>query len=217
MLRRIVAACATAALAMLPSAAWAHGDTEAGPTTQLEIGWLNEPAYAGFPNAVFVRAEHDGEPRSDAKLTVVVIYGDENADTRTDPMPLDPAFGRPGEYHANLIPTSAGQYTFKISGRVGEDRVNVTMTSGPKTFAAIEEPTEAQFPEQVPGGIEQRDAIEAVQAAAEDARSAADAADDAAASAKTMGTTGLAVGVLGVLFGVAGLASGRRRAPARPS
>lgn len=212
MLRRLVATCMVAAFAMVPRAAWAHGDTQAGPTTQLEIGWLTEPAYAGFPNAVFVHAEHDGKPRSDAKLSVVVTYGDKDATTRTDPMPLDPAFGKPGDYHADLIPTAAGQYTFKITGRVGEDRVNVTMTSGPNTFDGIEEPNEAQFPEQIPGGIEQRDAIETVQAATESAQSAADDADDSAASAKTMGTTGLAVGGLGVLLGIAGLVTGRRRA-----
>lgn len=202
----------TAALLLTsPGVALGHGGANAGGTTRLVVGWAQEPPFAGFPNAVDVRVEHDGQPRAGAKLDVIVIYGGEDGENRTEPLPLDPNFGDPGGYHANLIPTAAGKYTFVITGQVAEDQVDLTMTSGPNTFDDVQEPTESQFPETVPGPVEQRDAIETAQTSASDAQLAADTALDDAGDANTMAMASLGVGVLALLLALAALIRRPRR------
>jgi hypothetical protein len=128
------------------------------------VGWLDEPAFAGFKNAVQFIASHGEEPVEGAELEVEVIFGEPDADERTDPMPLEPAFGTPGEYHAFLIPTRPGTYSFHISGSVepGEE-FDEMFTSGPETFNDIQEPTDVQFPVQDPTTGELSEAVTRLQ------------------------------------------------------
>lgn len=205
---KLLLATVVAALS-LPIPALAHGDAETG-TTVLEIGWGIEPAFAGYPNSVYVGAVHDGESRTGAKLEVVVVYGGPDGDTRTEPMRLDPIFGQPGGYQANLIPTAAGKYTFLISGQVAEDKIDVQMTSGPNTFDTVVEPTELQFPETLPNPIEQRDAITAAQDSTQQASLTAEEADQVAAEAKSLGMIGIGLGAGGLLLALLALLRSRK-------
>lgn len=197
MRHRSLAAATLVLLMLTPVAAFAHGGTRTG-TTELVVGWETEPAYAGFPNAVEVIVEHDGEPRDDAKLRVTVLYGNANAETASDELVLEKAFGEPGVYHAPMIPTEAGTYTFLITGRVAEDRVDVTMTSGEDTFNPVQEPSAVQFPPSDAGTI--GDLSERLDASLAGQATAAQEATDAAESARMVALIALGVAALSAVF-----------------
>jgi hypothetical protein len=202
----------TAALLVAVSSvapAFAHSGVETG-TTVLTVGWAVEPAFAGQPNKVEVLAEHDGEPRAGARLTVEVLFGDAKAERKTEPLRLEPRFGEPGWYETPIIPTAAGTYTFHIVGQVSEDKVDVSVTSGPDTFDEVIEPTELMFPEALPGAADLAAAGEANSAAAAKAAAAADDAQAAADMARLIAIIGLLLGALGLIFG--GLSMRRRSA-----
>ena len=54
--------------------------------------------------------------------------------------------GEPGDYRALFIPSQVGPYTFQLSGSIHGTKVDLSVTSGPKTFDEVQSPTEAMFP-----------------------------------------------------------------------
>jgi YtkA-like len=177
-----LAAAAAVALALPAAPAVAH-EHRLVNGADVVVGWLQEPAFAGFLNAVQFTASRSGQPVEDARLEVEVVFGDPDGEERTDPMPLEPAFGTPGEYHSTLIPTRPGRYTFHVTGTM-DGPVDEVFTSGPQTFDDIEEVSGVQFPAQDPSAGELGEAVTQLQqqldaaraAAREDAASAEDAA-----------------------------------------
>src|SRR5687768_3826698 len=137
MIKRIlvVACCALALVATGTLNAFAHVHDTVG-RFEISLGWLDEPTFSGFKNGVQIRieripaeeagghAEEEGEehaegtPVGNAKLKVEVIF--EDGAEKIGPLDLEPAFGAPGEYHAALIPTRPGVYTFHITGTIGK-------------------------------------------------------------------------------------------------
>ena len=135
-------------------AASAHTHIHVGDY-ELSIGWANEPTYVGVPNGVEITVtDHDGQPVTDlgaADITVVVSIADQS----TEALPLEPAFvvdvfGTPGQYVADLLPTVAGDYTFRFAGSLHEETVDVTVTSGEDTFSPVQSSTDVEFPVKVP-------------------------------------------------------------------
>ena len=124
----------------LAGTAEAHERRTVGPV-QMVVGWLNEPAYAGFLNAVQLRLSDDAGPISDAgdAVKVEIDFGDQ----KMGPVALAPAFGSPGEYRANLIPTRAGAYPFRFVGTVRGQQLDQKFTSSPTTFDSAKEPSDA--------------------------------------------------------------------------
>jgi hypothetical protein len=172
------------------------------------VGWLDEPAFAGFKNAVQFTASHkaDGAPVTGARLRVEVIFGDRDGQEKMGPLDLEPAFGAPGEYQAFLIPTRPGTYTFHITGSLAKgEPIDRFFTSGEQTFDDIHEATAAEFPAKDPTAGQLAEKIDRVdgrlvsvqQAADSAARSASDAVD----SARLMAIVGIALG--GLALGVA--------------
>lgn len=197
------AATAIAALMILAGPASAHTERTKGPI-DLEIGFLVEPVYVGSPNAVFVDLSRDGHPVTDlgGSLSVTVGFGDQTS----DPMSFEP-LEEPGQYQAPFIPSQPGPYTFALSGKVDGTKVDLSLTSGPKTFDKAEDPSSAMFPAvDTPTSAELADRIEREATRSQDAVAAA---EDAASSAKTIGFIGIAIGALGVIIG--GLAFATRR------
>ena len=111
----------------------AHEEKRVGPLA-LEAGWLQEPAYAGLPNAVEVTLNRGNAPVAKASLTVEVAFGEPGAADRTGPLPLDPVPDEPGEYRAFVIPTRPGTYSFVVTGRAEGKKIDEAFTSGPQTF-----------------------------------------------------------------------------------
>ena len=196
------------ALLSMPAAAFGHGGEEVG-TTSLVIGWAEEPAYAGFPNAVEVIVEHDGRPRDDAQLRVTVLYGEKDSDNASDELVLEKAFGEPGTYHAPMIPSEAGTYTFRVRGQVAEDTIDVTMTSGGKTFNGVQPPADVQFPASDTGTV--ADVAERLDTQTATLQAAATDAKDAAEGARLVALIALGVAALSAVFGFVAMSKAAKR------
>jgi hypothetical protein len=146
----VIGVAATAILALPAGPADAHEEREVGDLTFV-VGWSNEPAFAGFGNEVqVIVSETQGEqPVEDGELEAEVIFGEPESDTRTT-VTLDPAFDTPNEYLGYIIPTRPGTYSFHVTGTVGEETIDETFTSGEETFDDVNNPADAEFPEQDP-------------------------------------------------------------------
>jgi hypothetical protein len=157
--RAVAAATIAAAVLIVPvGAAQAHESREVGDLT-LVVGWSNEPAFAGFGNEVqVIVSETRGErPVEDGELEAEVVFGEGGASTQVT---LDPSFSTPNEYLGYIIPTRAGTYTFNVTGTVGGQTIEETFTSGPDTFNDVQNPADAEFPEQDPTRGEIAEALE---------------------------------------------------------
>jgi hypothetical protein len=226
-MRRISPAAGTAvllclSLALLAAPAFAH-ETAAAGELALELGWGTEPAYAGQLNTVQLVVTHkaDGDPINDpgARLTATVTYGDQKQDFELTPTyDAGTGTGTPGEYAALIIPTAPGDYTFHVKGKVEGVKVDLEVTSSPKTFSPVEDAQAVQFPVKVPGTeqVAQRlDKELARVVTAEDvsgqvASEVSAKVSSEVSSAKTLGYVGIAVGAVGVVLAAVALLVRRR-------
>jgi hypothetical protein len=178
LIARAAIALAGLGAAMLPAGvAQAHEEREVGELT-LVVGWATEPAYAGFGNEVQVIVEQGNRPLEGAELEAEVIFGDPESQTRTGPLPLEPAFETPNEYLGYIIPTRPGTYSFHVTGTAGEQDVDEVFTSGPDTFDDVNNPTDAEFPEQDPTRGELAEALDRLSGRIEQLRAEVAADDD---------------------------------------
>jgi hypothetical protein len=219
----LAALMALLALAAAPAAA--HERRSAG-RYGIEVGFGDEPAYAGTRNSVQVLVtDPDGKPVTDLgdTLEVMVMAGGQQ---RT--LPLEPGFdddgGTPGDYRAWFVPSAPGRYAFHLSGAVKGQKVNQTFTSGPGSFSDVLDPATATFPATrsvSAAALAQRldRELPRLTAATQSAQSALAASQAAerrarhqAEQARLVAAGGLAAGLLGLLL--AGLALARTRRPA---
>jgi hypothetical protein len=145
----------------------AHEGRQVGPYN-IALGWVVEPAYAGVYNGVEVfislaeeeheegedEGEHqDGEAEAEhehteevvaieATLQVEVSYGG-----MTKILELEPVFDEVNHYDAAILPTRPGDYTFRLTGMIGETPVDETFTSADGEFSSIEPIGDVLFPE----------------------------------------------------------------------
>lgn len=216
----VVMALMTIPLALAPAAS-AHTHIEVGEY-HVSIGWVNEPTFVGQPNGVeFSIEDHDEQPVTDLAAGAVQVVVS-TAGGETAPLPLEPGFsveggfGTLGQYEAELMPTTPGEYTFHFTGSIHDEPVDVTVTSGEETFSPVRSSTEIEFPVKVPtladvatrlDRIDGR--IGAVQADAPAALAAAQAATDAARAATESANRALLIGSLvggaGVVLALAAL------------
>lgn len=198
----------------LAGTALAHERRTVG-TVQMTVGWLNEPAYSGFLNAVQLRLADDAGPITDVTgdaLKVEVTFGDQKA----GPLAMAAAFGSPGEYRTALVPNRPGAYTFRFVGTVKGQQVDQSFTSSDKTFDSPKDTADVQFPAKDPTTGELAARMDRlaprVDQVRTDAASDADDAKSAATRATVLAAVGLLVGVAGIAFGV----TARRRGTAGP-
>ena len=199
-----VAVLAALALATAQPAS-AHTARDVGAYHFL-VGWGSEPAYAGQLNSVqlVLTYRSSGKPVTDlgSGFHVTVIYG-----IRRVALPLEPTFdpdtgfGTPGDYRAWLIPTAAGDYTFRFTGRVGGQSIDQSFTSGPTTFATVEDPASVEFPVPAPGTAELSQRL--------DAQVSRLATSRALATTRDLAIVAVVVGGLALVVAVVGI--GRRR------
>ena len=230
-MRRINLAAGTAvllclSLALLAAPALAH-ETAAAGELALELGWGTEPAYVGQLNTVQLVVTHkaDGDPINDpgARLTATVTYGDQSQDFELAPTygagtGAGTGTGTPGEYAALIIPTSPGDYTFHVKGKVEGVKVDLKVTSSPKTFSPVEDAQAVQFPVKVPGTdqVAQRldkeleRVVSAKDVSSQVASEVSTAVSSEVSGAKTLGYVGIAVGAVGVVLAAVALLVRRR-------
>jgi hypothetical protein len=194
------------AAAVMPGSALAHVEIDVGDGQYvMVVGFGDEPAYLGQPNALALRVERYAtggtEPVDELAGT---LSAEVSKDGRAMPLPLVPV--GEGEYEAAFVPTAAGDYTFRIFGTIGEAAVDESVTSGPTTFDSVQPLSAIEFPEPQP------DPLQLQRAVAE--------ANSAATTARTLGVAGIVAGVLGLIVGALALARSRQptgEAAPRPS
>lgn len=123
--KSLLAACLIALLAILTTyqIVFAHTSVTAGDYT-IEVGWVNEPPIVGQQNAIVVNVSttSDDKPVEDVSgLTVAVSYGGQNRTLTLQPLGED----TPGQYVAPILPTTPGQYTVNLGGKLGNTDVKV--------------------------------------------------------------------------------------------
>jgi len=191
-----------------PGVASAHQDFTVG-SIDLAVGFGNEPAYANQPNSVQIILADRGKPVTELSqpMKVEVSFGNDSTTYDVEPNFEVGEFGTPGDFRAFFIPTQVGTYTFHVTGSVDGRKVDVTATSGPKTFSDVIDPAEAEFPKTnapTTGELATKLDRDSARVAA-----AASSARDAADGARTLAVVALAAGLLGLVLG--GLAVSRRR------
>jgi hypothetical protein len=216
------AAVLLAALAAAPASA--HAERQAGRYS-FEVGFGTEPAYAGQPNSLQVIISRDGQPATDLAGKLDGLMGHAFYGRKANPklenamMPLEPYFGDdwgiPGDYRSFFVPTQAGAYTFELKGKLGDQKINLAIPSGPETFGDVNDPAKAAFPavkDPTTAQLAQRLDRESARLTASTAAAATAQrdAEKAADQARMLALGGLLVGLVGLV--VAGLAWGRRSA-----
>jgi hypothetical protein len=161
-----------ASLMAFTNSAAAHETRNVGPYVFV-VGWLNEPAFQGQPNAATVRIT---DPRAtpakpvlevNKTLTIKVFSGGLTVPyTGT----VRTVFGQPGLYALDMIPTVSGGYKFQMTGKVEALDVNETFESGPGRFNDVEAASALQFPEKVPSGADLAGKLNELQSTADQTR-----------------------------------------------
>jgi hypothetical protein len=189
--RRMALALLTVAL-LIPftlSVASAHGHTTVGDY-ELVIGFHNEPAYQSEPNGLdlFVTNTKTGEKINDLAdtLKVELLFGSSKKELK-----IRPQWGEDGAYTADVLPTVAGDYTWHIWGDIKGTPVDISMTSSPDTFSAIQAKSAVSFP--------------AAEATPAELQAQVAAAQQAAQIALIVGIAGAALGLAGIVAGFLGL------------
>ena len=171
-LRTVVLSVSAACILFLAAPAMAH-ETRTEGGVQSVVGWATEPAYVGYPNAVQLRLSTGGAPITNLgpdELKVEVFFGDQ----KTAPLPLEPAFGSPGEYRAPLMPTRPGDYSFRFFGTIRGAAYDQTFKSGEETFDAPKNPADVSFPAKDPTVGELAARVDQIGGDGEDAGSSSD-------------------------------------------
>ncbi len=124
--------------------ATAHEGREVGDNV-IEFGWRVEPAYTTLLNGPeFTVEKHDsGEAVEglEETLQLEISYGG-----KSKVLKLRAVFDNPGHYTADLIPTQPGDYSFRLTGTIGDVAVDETFSSADGEFSTVEPISDIQFP-----------------------------------------------------------------------
>ena len=122
----------------------AHEGREVGEYA-IEFGWRLEPAYTDLLNGPELYIdEHDTETPVEgleSTLQLEVSFG-----PASKTLTLHPVIGEPGYYTADLIPTRPGDYTFHLTGTIGDTAVDETFSSADGEFSTVEPIDDIRFP-----------------------------------------------------------------------
>jgi hypothetical protein len=198
------------AVGLAAPAALAHETREVGPY-EFVVGWGDEPVYTGFKNSVQMTLSNarTGRPVNELGGTVEVeiIFGDASTTLEMEPDFLPGVFGEEGDYRAWVVPTRAGEYSYRFTGSINGTDIEETFTCGEETFDCPVDAGEIEFPERDPSRAELAGRIE--QEIPRIAGDASAASDDASTS-QTLSFVGIGLGGLGLLVALAALLRVRR-------
>ena len=133
---------AALSFAIMPAAA--HEPRTVGDY-DIEFGWHVEPAYTTLLNAgeLFVHkaGTEDGVTGLDDTLQIEVSYGGKSKTLKLYAVEDDA-----GHYLADIIPTQPGDYSFHITGKIGDADFDQTFTSADGKFDSVNPVSDIQFP-----------------------------------------------------------------------
>ena len=196
-------AAAVACLIPLCAAALDAHDRKAAGALTLVLGWSSEPAFAGSMNGVVVAVSDRSGPlaKIDGALTVEITFGSEHIT-----LPLERGLERPHEFHAALVPTRAGTYSFHVTGRINNQPIAISSTCGEGTFHCVIEPATIQFPVKDPS-------VGELAARIERSLPRGDAAARAAGSARITALAAIAISIVAAGIAIAaGIRAARKAA-----
>jgi len=192
-------AAAIVCLSMIPVAA--HDRKAAGPLTVV-LGWASEPAYTGALNAAVVSLSDRAGPlaKTEGSLSVDITFGSERVTLVLEQVP-----NRAHEYQAAIVPTRAGTYTFRVTGTINKQPIDVSSTCSDSTFHCVTDAAAIQFPVKDPtvGQLAER---------VDRALPRATEMGATATGARTLALIALALSVLGVILAAATLVASQRNA-----
>ena len=233
-----LAAAVAAVLSLTVGGVFAHEGREVGDYN-INIGWINEPAYEGFMNGVEIRVTkvvessggHHGEAASTSKGDTgdgmamanhhdgaPAVEGLENT-LQVEVVYVPTGAARvvnlladvyePGRYTADLLPTTPGVYEFRVFGAIEGMQVDETFAS--KGGGGGFDDIRPLASLQFPEEIPSvREMEDAVRGAISTAEQARDAAEEGPGALPIIA---LVFGATGMVLGVVGLAIGLRRQP----
>jgi hypothetical protein len=190
--RLMAIGCAAVLCAVLiaPSLSFAHERRTIGAGKyDVVVGWDTEPAYVSQKNAASIRISKSGtnpaEPVTGADKTLKVEI---RQGAQTKSFDLRAAFGQPGYYLADIVPTRDGDYVLTFVGSIGSDQINERFDTADGKFDAVQAATDVQFPIAAPEPAEIVAELQGTRAAAQ--------------TAQTIGLIGVGVGVVGLLAAI---------------
>jgi hypothetical protein len=161
----------------------------------MELGFRDEPVYAGQPNALAVSVqEYATGGTKPVDGLAATLSAEVSKDGQVLSLPLVPKGD--GKYEGLFIPTATGDYTFHVSGKIGDATVDESVTSGPNTFNSVEPLSTIEFPVHAPDSAEIAAQVAAASAATENAR--------------RLAIAGLVAGLLGLVLGAIAIVRSRR-------
>jgi hypothetical protein len=192
-------------LLIAPSLSLAHERrTIGGGNYDVVVGWDTEPAYVNQKNAASVRISRAGtnpaEPVTGAEKTLKVEI---RQGAQTKSFDLRAAFGQPGYYLADIVPTRDGDYVWTFVGSIGGDQISEKFDTADGKFNAVQAGSDVQFPIPAPDPAQMVSELQGARAAAQ--------------SAQTVGFIGVGVGALGLLAALGLWLSRPRWGPVRRS
>ncbi|MAS36228.1 MAG: hypothetical protein CL610_19650 [Anaerolineaceae bacterium] len=128
---------------------------------ELTFGWRAEPALAGMMNGPEVylsvhgheeaEASDDHEEGADHEVTFpadieVNLQAEVTFGSETRTITLRPAWGETGHYIAEMVPTMPGDYTFHLTGTIGDIEVDELFSSSDGQFSSVEPAADVMFP-----------------------------------------------------------------------
>jgi hypothetical protein len=184
-------------LIVFGGSAAAHVDVDvADGQYVMEIGFRDEPALQGQPNAVYIAVGKYGTGGTEPVEGLAgTLQAEVSRDGLTTTIPFVPMGD--GQYEAPFIPTATGDYTFRILGEIEGNPVDESVTSGPQTFNSVDALTAYEFPP--------------VEAAASSVQSDLAVAQEAVSQARLISIVSLVVGAVALI--VSALAMTRNRRP----
>jgi X-X-X-Leu-X-X-Gly heptad repeat protein len=181
-----------------------------GQQVEFVVGWVVEPPYVDEVNAVDFWAHYINAscPQGtvstscpvyglDQTLQVQVITGGQSQTLTFSPNlsnDVPPLFY--GEYTANIEPTVAGSYSFRIFGNMNGTAVDETFVCGPTTFECVDPASEVQFPQQIPAGHDLQVGLANLQSQVAQLQSGIGTAYAIAGGGVVVGIVGIAVGAM---------------------
>ncbi|MBI1279630.1 MAG: hypothetical protein GC179_15995 [Anaerolineaceae bacterium] len=124
----------------------AHEGREVGDGKyEIVFGWRVEPAYTNLLNGPEIHVNAIGTDEQpveglDETLQIEVAYGG-----KTKLLKLR-AGEEAGNYTADLIPTQPGDYSFHLTGKIGDATIDETFDSAQGEFSSVNPITDIQFP-----------------------------------------------------------------------
>ncbi len=115
-IKRTTIALLLIALLSIPAIVYAHDEITAGDY-KIKYGWKNEPPIVGEPNAVTLDIVNSKD--ANAKIDVTELKAEAVYGGETKTLFLKPVAGQAGKFQAQMTPTRAGQYTIRLSGKIG--------------------------------------------------------------------------------------------------